>query len=201
MAATPLVELLTKRLSRFESKADFARAAGLAEGQVHRLFSGEKPGILVTLKVARCLGENPVQLLRLADSHEAADLLSHFVTESERPAALSSTRARVLAHRVIKLVERGLGPRLEDAIRKMTSAVANRLSIRDRGQLREGFFADLAIFDPKTVADQATFERPHQLSVGMRYVLVNGTVVVQEGRHTGAKPGMIVRGPGWEENE
>ena len=90
---------------------------------------------------------------------------------------------------------------LEEAVRKMTSAVANRLSIRDRGQVREGFHADLAIFDPKTIRDQATFERPHQLSTGMRYVLVNATVVVREGRHTGAKPGMIVRGPGWERKE
>lgn len=86
---------------------------------------------------------------------------------------------------------------LEDAVRKMTGAVAERLSIRDRGELREGMFADIMIFDPATTIDRATYERPHQLSVGMRYVLVNGVPVVDGGRITGSKPGMIVRGPGW----
>ena len=86
---------------------------------------------------------------------------------------------------------------LEEAIRKMTSAVADRLSIRDRGLLREGFWADVVIFDPETIADRATYEKPHQLSVGIRDVFVNGTKVVRDGRHTGAKPGQIVRGPGY----
>jgi dihydroorotase/N-acyl-D-amino-acid deacylase len=86
---------------------------------------------------------------------------------------------------------------LEDAVRKMTSAVADRLSIRDRGQLREGMFADVMIFDPKTIVDQATYEKPHQLSVGVQHVLVNGEAVVSGGQVTGAKPGRLVRGPGW----
>lgn len=86
---------------------------------------------------------------------------------------------------------------LEEAVRKMTSAVASRLSIRDRGLLREGMYADVVVFDPATIADRATFEQPHQLSGGMRYVFVNGTAVVREGQHTGAKPGRIVRGPGY----
>lgn len=116
MPHTPLAAFLADHIQRFGSKAEFARACDLAESQVHRLFSGEKPGILVTLKVARCLGENPVRLLRLADAHDAADLLAHFVPESDRPAALSSARARVLSQRVSKLVERGLGPKLEEAL-------------------------------------------------------------------------------------
>jgi N-acyl-D-amino-acid deacylase len=86
---------------------------------------------------------------------------------------------------------------LEDAVRKMTSAVADRLSIRDRGQLREGMFADVMIFDPNTIIDQATYEKPHQLSVGVQHVLVNGEAVVSGGQVTGAKPGRLVRGPGW----
>jgi dihydroorotase/N-acyl-D-amino-acid deacylase len=86
---------------------------------------------------------------------------------------------------------------LEEAIRKGTSAVANRLSIRDRGVVREGGFADLIVFDPATVIDHATFEQPHQLSTGIEQVWVNGTAVVTDGRHSGAKPGRIVRGPGW----
>jgi len=86
---------------------------------------------------------------------------------------------------------------LEDAIRKMSSAVATRLSIADRGVLKEGLFADVVVFDPQTIADRATFEQPHQLSVGMRHVFVNGVAVVKDGRHTGAKPGRALRGPGY----
>ncbi|MBY0372543.1 MAG: D-aminoacylase [Bryobacteraceae bacterium] len=86
---------------------------------------------------------------------------------------------------------------LEEAVRKMTSAVANRLSIRDRGVLREGSFADVVIFDPATVADRATFDAPHQLALGIPYVLVNGTLVVEQGQHTGVKPGRALRGPGY----
>ncbi len=85
---------------------------------------------------------------------------------------------------------------LEDAIRKMTSATANRLSLHDRGLIKEGMFADVVIFDPQTVADRATYEQPHQLSVGIRDVFVNGVAVVRGGAHTGAKPGRIVWGPG-----
>jgi dihydroorotase/N-acyl-D-amino-acid deacylase len=86
---------------------------------------------------------------------------------------------------------------LEDAVRKMSSAVATRLSMHDRGVLREGLYADIVVFDPATVIDRATFEEPHQLSVGMRYVLVNGVTVVRHGEHTGAKPGRVVWGPGY----
>ena len=87
---------------------------------------------------------------------------------------------------------------LEDAVRKMTSAVAQRLSLRDRGLVREGAFADLVVFDPATVADRATYPQPHQLSVGVRDVYVNGVAVVRGGKHTGAPPGRVVRGPGYE---
>jgi dihydroorotase/N-acyl-D-amino-acid deacylase len=86
---------------------------------------------------------------------------------------------------------------LEDAVRKMTSAVAERLSIRDRGLVREGMYADLVIFDPATVIDNATYEHSHQLSSGIRDVIVNGVPVVLDGKHTGAKPGRAVRGPGY----
>ena len=86
---------------------------------------------------------------------------------------------------------------LEDAIRKMSSAPAERLSIPDRGVLRPGFYADLVIFDPNTVIDHATYERSHQLSTGIRDVFVNGVAVLRDGRYTGAKPGRALRGPGW----
>jgi dihydroorotase/N-acyl-D-amino-acid deacylase len=91
--------------------------------------------------------------------------------------------------------EEGIIP-LEDAVRKMSSAVADRLGLRDRGQLRAGCHADVVIFDPETVGDCATFERPHQLSTGIRDVWVNGVRVLDAGAHTGATPGVFVRGFG-----
>jgi dihydroorotase/N-acyl-D-amino-acid deacylase len=87
---------------------------------------------------------------------------------------------------------------LEDAIRKMTWSVASRLSLRDRGLINDGMYADIVVFDPKTIIDRATYENPNQLSVGMKHVFVNGVEVVTEGKSTGAKPGMAVRGPGWK---
>jgi dihydroorotase/N-acyl-D-amino-acid deacylase len=81
---------------------------------------------------------------------------------------------------------------LEDAVRKMSSAVADRLSLRDRGLLRPGMLADVVVFDPETVGDRATFEDPHQLSLGVEHVLVNGIHVVDRGAHTGATPGRFV---------
>jgi N-acyl-D-amino-acid deacylase len=86
---------------------------------------------------------------------------------------------------------------LEDAVRKMTSAVTARLHIQDRGLLKEGMFADIVIFDPATIDDRATFEEPHQLSVGVHHVLVNGEPVLRDGVHTDATPGRALRGPGW----
>ena len=80
----------------------------------------------------------------------------------------------------------------------LVGAVATRLSIRERGLLKEGFFADVVVFDPATIGDRATFTEPHRLSVGMKHVFVNGAHVWNDGRHTGAKPGRIVRGPGWK---
>ena len=86
---------------------------------------------------------------------------------------------------------------LEDAVRKMSGAVATRLSIRDRGLIAQGYYADVVVFDPATIIDRATFDQPHQLSTGVQYVFVNGVAVVSNGQHTGAKPGRLVRGPGY----
>jgi len=85
---------------------------------------------------------------------------------------------------------------LEEAIRKMTSANAAKVGIQDRGLIRPGLWADLTIFDPERIIDHATFEKPHQYSTGVEYVLVNGEFVVDRGRHTGARPGRILYGPG-----
>ena len=86
---------------------------------------------------------------------------------------------------------------LEDAIRKLSKLPATNLKIRDRGELREGFHADVVIFDPAAVQDHATYDDPHQYSTGMAHVLVNGEAVLRDGEHTGALPGQVVRGPGW----
>ena len=86
---------------------------------------------------------------------------------------------------------------IEDAVRKMSSAVATRLAIPDRGVLKPGTFADIVIFDPNTIIDRATFEQPKQISAGVRYVWVNGSLVWRDGKHTGAKPGRILRGQGY----
>ncbi len=87
---------------------------------------------------------------------------------------------------------------LEDTVRKLTKLPATNLGIRDRGELREGFHADIAIFDPDEVRDHATYDDPHQYSTGMVHVLVNGVPVLRNGEHTGALPGQVVRGRGWE---
>jgi N-acyl-D-amino-acid deacylase len=86
---------------------------------------------------------------------------------------------------------------LEDAIRKLTSLPATNLGIRERGLLKEGYFADVVVFDPAKIQDHATFDKPHQYSTGVRHVFVNGVQVLKDGEHTGAKPGRVVRGPGW----
>jgi N-acyl-D-amino-acid deacylase len=85
---------------------------------------------------------------------------------------------------------------LEEAIRRLTGLPATNLELDRRGFLREGMFADVVVFDPATIADRATFEEPHQYAVGMKHVFVNGTQVLKDGEHTGAKPGRVVYGPG-----
>jgi N-acyl-D-amino-acid deacylase len=87
---------------------------------------------------------------------------------------------------------------LEEAIRKMTSLAANRVHLVDRGIIKPGFFADVVVFDPETIHDVATFEDPNRLSIGMRFVLVNGEPVVLEGKQTTALPGRPLKGPGYK---
>jgi N-acyl-D-amino-acid deacylase len=84
---------------------------------------------------------------------------------------------------------------LEDAVRKMSSFPAQRLGLTDRGVLRDGMKADIAVFDPAIVRDRATFEQPHQYSEGVSLVVVNGEVVFENGAVTAARPGRILYGP------
>jgi N-acyl-D-aspartate/D-glutamate deacylase len=84
--------------------------------------------------------------------------------------------------------------RLEDAVRKMTGLPAQVLRLRDRGLLREGYWADVVVFDPERVGDRASFDNPKQYAAGVEYVLVNGQLVIDGGRHTGARPGRAILG-------
>ena len=86
---------------------------------------------------------------------------------------------------------------MKEAIRRLTSLPAKNTGIQDRGSIKIDNYADVIIFDPKKVADKATFEKPHQYAVGMKHVFVNGIQVLNNGDHTGAMPGRIVHGPGW----
>ena len=86
---------------------------------------------------------------------------------------------------------------IEEAVRKLTGLPAANLRLELRGLLREGFFADVVVFDPDTIQDHATFVEPHQYATGVEHVFVNGVQVIRDGDHTGATPGRVVRGPGW----
>ena len=115
-----------------------------------------------------------------------------FLKSSTHPRAYGNV-ARLLG----KYVRDEQRATLPDAIRRLTSFPASNLGIKDRGLLRPGMMADLAIFDAATIADKATFDRPQQFAVGMRHVLVNGIAVLSDGEMTAARPGRAVRGPGY----
>jgi N-acyl-D-amino-acid deacylase len=85
---------------------------------------------------------------------------------------------------------------VEEAIRRLSGLPAENLGLDRRGLLKPGHFADVAVFDPTTIADRATFENPHQYAVGMKHVFVNGVAVLRDGEHTGALPGRALKGPG-----
>jgi N-acyl-D-amino-acid deacylase len=87
---------------------------------------------------------------------------------------------------------------LTEAVRRLTSLPAGNLKLDRRGRLKTGYYADVVVFDPATIQDHATYEKPHQYATGVIHVLVNGVPVIQNGEHTGAKPGQVVRGPGWK---
>ncbi len=87
---------------------------------------------------------------------------------------------------------------LEEAIHKLTGMPAELLQLKKRGQLKTGNYADIVVFDPTTIRANSTYEKPHQLAAGVSDVFVNGTQVLKDGAHTGAKPGRVVYGPGYK---
>lgn len=116
-----------------------------------------------------------------------------FLESNPHPRAYGAF-ARVLANYAR---EQGLLT-VEEAVRRLSAFPASVLRIKERGSLTPGYFADVVVFDPAAIQDHATFTDPHQYATGMRDVLVNGTPVIRDGEHTGATPGRVVRGPGWQ---
>jgi N-acyl-D-amino-acid deacylase len=114
-----------------------------------------------------------------------------FLKSSAHPRAYGSF-ARLLARFVRE--EKLLA--LPEAVRKLAALPAENLRLERRGRLQENYFADVVVFDPAAIQDHATYDKPHQYATGMIHVFVNGVQVLQDGNHTGAKPGRFVRGPG-----
>jgi len=115
-----------------------------------------------------------------------------FLKSSTHPRAYGNV-ARLLG----KYVRDEHAATLQDAVRRLTSLPATNLAIRQRGWLKPGFYADVVVFDPATIRDNATYEKPQQLASGVEDVFVNGIQVLKDGKHTGARPGRFVHGPGW----
>lgn len=115
-----------------------------------------------------------------------------FLKSNPHPRAYGSF-ARVLGH---YCRDEGLLS-LQEAVRKLAALPAQTLRLDRRGLLKPGYYADVVLFDPHTIRDCATYAQPHQYAVGMQHVFVNGVPVLKDGEHTGAKPGRVIRGPGW----
>jgi N-acyl-D-amino-acid deacylase len=115
-----------------------------------------------------------------------------FLKSSTHPRAYGNV-ARLLGH----WVRDQHATTLQDAIRRLTSLPATNLAIKQRGWLRPGYYADVVVFDPATIRDNATYAKPQQLATGVEDVFINGVQVMKDGKHTGATPGRVVRGPGW----
>ena len=135
-----------------------------------------------------------VQLPWMSFGSDAASVASEGLFLNEHPHPRTYGNFARLLGRYVR--DERLVP-LQEAVRRLTSMPAANLGIVGRGSLRAGNFADLAIFDPATIADRATFQEPHHYALGMRHVFVNGRQVLADGAPTGATPGRVVRGPGW----
>src|SRR6478736_4713121 len=129
----------------------------------------------------------------LGSDAEASTISPAFTKSSTHPRTYGNF-ARFLA----KYVRDEKVMPLEEGVRRLSGLPAENLKIKRRGKLEVGYYADVNVFDLTKIQDHATFEKPHQYSTGMSHVFVNGTQVLKEGQHTGARPGRVVRGPGWK---
>jgi N-acyl-D-amino-acid deacylase len=168
--------------------------------------------VLALCEKGAATGEGPGVCAVQINSHNMSEadverILAHPLTMVARDGGVPGfgagqphPRSYGTAARVLRRYVRERGTlRLEEAVRKMTSLPARRFGLRDRGMLREGWAADLVLFDPVTISDESTFADPHHFSVGFDDVVVNGELVRRDGRPTGARPGRLVYGPGLEE--
>ncbi len=186
-------------------KPELQRFEGKRLSEIAAALGTTWPEAIIDLNVAESLGLGEILFL-MSEENMRLQLKQPWMKFGTDAGAQDPATARGSTHpraygnfpRIFRkyVREEGVLP-LEDAVRKASSAVATRLSLTDRGVLKVGLKADVIVFDPATITDHATFEQPHQLSTGMRDVFVNGVAVVREGRHTGAKPGQVVRGPGY----
>ena len=202
------------------------RAAGSADRLLLVEFKSDalKPLTGKTLaEAAKLRGEDPVETIMnlVLEDHSRVGTVYFMISEDnirkqivlpwvsfgsdaasmapELPFTKSSTHPRAYGNfaRVLgKYVRDDHVLTLPDAIRKLSGLPATNLELDRRGFLKEGMFADVVVFDPATISDRATFENPHQYAVGVRHVFVNGTQVIRNGEHTGAKPGRALWGPG-----
>ena len=171
-----------------------ARGATPEEALLDLLIEQEGEGFQISFGNAE---PNLIQALSQPFTHIGSDgsaLAAGMRTPMGKPHPRSfGTYPRVLA----KYVREEKLLTLEQAIRKMSSAPANRLGLSDRGVLRPGMRADMVLFDPDTVQDEATFEEPERYPTGIPWVFVNGVAVIAEGEPTGELPGRVLRGPGY----
>jgi N-acyl-D-amino-acid deacylase len=186
-------------------KPELQRFEGKRLSEIAAALGTTWPEAIIDLNVAESLGLGEILFL-MSEENMRLQLRQPWMKFGTDAGAQDPATARGSTHpraygnfpRIFRkyVREEGVLP-LEDAVRKASSAVATRLSLTDRGVLKVGLKADVIVFDPATITDHATFEQPHQLSTGVRDVFVNGVAVVRAGQQTGAKPGQVVRGPGY----
>jgi dihydroorotase/N-acyl-D-amino-acid deacylase len=193
-----VTDTLDPALSRYEGKniAEIAKVEG--KDPVDALLDIVIADKGNTSKITFSMREDDVRaalqhpLVSMCTDSGASATDGIFATERNHPRGWGSA-PRILGRYVRE--EKLLS--LEEAVRKMTSLPAARMHLVERGQVRPGFFADLVAFDPDTVVDRSTYENPWQYSAGIPFVAVNGELVVDGGMITAARPGRILRGPGW----
>jgi dihydroorotase/N-acyl-D-amino-acid deacylase len=186
-------------------KPEYKQFEGKRLSEIATALNKDWAEVIIDLNVAENAGLGEILFLMTEDNikNQIRQPWMKFGTDagSEDPAtAVGLTHPRTYGNfpRLLgKYVREEKVTTLEDAIRKASAAVATRLSLTDRGVLKQGLKADIVVFNPNTIIDNATFPKPHQLSTGMKDVLVNGVAVLRDGKHTGAKPGVVVRGPGY----
>ena len=194
-----LVEFKTARLKHLTGKtlAEVAKMRGKspAETAIDLVIEDNSRVEAVYFLMSEENVKRQIKLPWVSFCSDAASLAPEgiFLTSNVHPRAYGSF-ARLLGKyvREEKLIT------LAEAIRRLTSLPADNLKLDRRGKLKKGYYADVVVFDPETITDHATFEKPHRYATGMIHVFVNGTQVLKDGEHTGATPGRVVRGPGWK---